>query len=56
MARCKNCYLEIQPGDKICRRCNSPVDGNPLLSWQVLLLALVCAVAVSGTAFYILRR
>jgi hypothetical protein len=56
MARCKNCYLEIQPGDKNCRRCHLPVNEHPLLNWRTALIVLGCAALIGGATFFYLRH
>ena len=56
MARCTNCYLEIQPGNHICPRCHQPVDENSLTTWPIVLFALACILLIGGIAFIFLRH
>ena len=53
--RCGTCYLEIQSGDKACRRCGAPVEPEGI-SWQMGLIALVCLAGLVFAGLHFLRR
>ena len=43
--RCGTCYLEIEPGDKFCRRCNTAIEPATSI-WHILLMCIAfCFVA-----------
>lgn len=53
--RCGTCYLEIQSGDKACRRCGSPVEREGI-SWPMAFVALVSMAALAYLGLHFLRR
>jgi uncharacterized protein (UPF0212 family) len=56
MTRCTNCYLEIQPGNKICPRCHLPIEETTWINWRNALIGLVCLALVGGIAFFVLKH
>jgi hypothetical protein len=53
--RCGTCYLEAQPGDKLCRRCGANIEPRDLTWLYAALILLAIALAGGAVGFFIKR-
>jgi hypothetical protein len=50
--RCGTCYLEAQPGDKLCRRCGANIEPRDLTWLYAALILLAIALAGGAVGFF----